>query len=82
MDTLSQEIRWKFVESLQYLNPSVFDSDTSLMKELVKIPKTCTKDSEKIGIILISPISMCNVCGSKLSVRADKCVQAGQTNLY
>ena len=38
-----------FVENLQCLDPGVFDCDATLMKELVKIPKTHTNDSEKIG---------------------------------
>ena len=35
-----------------------------------------TMETEKIGLILISPIECCIVCGSKLSVRQDRSVQA------
>jgi len=65
-----------FVENLKYLNPAVFDDDATLTKELVRMPKMNTKDPEKIGLILISPIECCVLCGSKLSVRQDRSAQA------
>jgi len=64
-----------FVENLKYLNPSVFDSDFKLTKELVKLPKT-DGGAERISIVLISPNETCIDCGSKLYVRADRSVQA------
>ena len=58
-----------FIENLKYLNPTVFDGDAKLTKELVRMPKINRKDPEKIGLILISPIELCILCGSKLLVR-------------
>lgn len=64
-----------FVENLKYLNPSVFESDFKLTKELVKTPKT-DDCRERIGVALISPNDACIECGSKLYVRTDRSVQA------
>jgi len=73
--TLTGQDARVFIDNVRYLNPSVFDSDYKLTKELVKMPKSSSGD-EKIGIPLISPNDKCLFCRSKLYIRADRCVQA------
>ena len=65
-----------FVENLQYMNPGVFECDAVLMKQLVRMPKGSTKDQEVIGMVLVSPVEVCILCGHKLSIRQDRCVCA------
>jgi len=73
--SLSEQDARVFVDNVKYLNPSIFDSDYKLTKELVKVPKT-SGENEKIGIPLISPNDKCFFCESKLNIRADRSVQA------
>lgn len=65
-----------FVQNLQVFNPNVFDSDFKLTKELAKAPKGDSPESDKIGVILVSPIELCVICNSKLYIRQDRSVQA------
>jgi len=65
-----------FIENLKYLNPGVFECDVELMKQLVRIPKHSTRDQEYIGMVLVSPVELCIICGYKLSIRQDRLVCA------
>lgn len=65
-----------FVQNLQVFNPDVFDSDLKLTKELVKVPKGDSPGSDKIGVILLSPVELCIICNSELYIRHDRSVQA------
>ena len=65
-----------YIENLQILNHEVFDSDAALMKELIKAPKNDPAKPERIGIVLLSPIKQCLLCGSKLYIRPDRSVLA------
>jgi len=69
---LSPEEARIFIENLLVLNKEVFDSDTSLIKQLVRIPKCLNK----IGMVLVSSVEECGSCKSKLYIRSDRSTTA------
>ena len=65
-----------FVDNLKLLQEGVFDTDTKLFKELVRVPKNDPSKPERIGFILLSPNQHCLLCKSKFNIRADRSVLA------
>lgn len=57
------------VENLIELDSEVFESDTSLFRELCQ---WSTRANNPLGCVLISKNSTCKVCGDKLLVKARK----------
>ena len=56
---LSAEECRVFVENLQ---EGMFDTDTKLIKELVRVPKNDPSKPDRIGFILLSPNQHCILC--------------------
>ena len=61
-----------FIQNMLTLHEGAFNSDMKLTRELVKVTKADLKIPEKIGFVLISPISLCILCIAILYVRADR----------
>lgn len=57
------------IENIQVLNASAFRPDCELLKELISMDLPGKKP---LGVILISPISSCILCGSTLQLRNDR----------
>lgn len=56
------------VENLEFLDKA-FETDKELLKELHSAEGY---QSQPLGIVLVSPKSVCKLCGGKLLVRADR----------
>ena len=56
-------------ENLQVLNASAFQPDSELQQELISLHLPGKKP---LGVILISPVSSCVLCGSELQLRKDR----------
>lgn len=66
---VTQEQVRVLTENLKVLDKEAFHSDKQLFKELTwQIPNS----SKPLGVILLSDLECCVLCGSKLLVRADK----------
>ena len=65
-----------FVDNLKLLQEGVFDTDTKLFKELVRVPKNDPSKPERIGFILLSPNQHGFLCKSKLNIRANRSILA------
>ena len=74
--SLSPDEARVFVENLQVLHKDVFDSDVTLTRRLLKLPKNDTDKPEKIGVVLVSPKHSCPHCKSRLYLRSDRSVTA------
>ena len=57
-------------ENLEVMDEGVFVMDHQLILEIVNMPDPITM--APIGIVLISAREQCAICGSKLSIRADR----------
>lgn len=64
----SEQIR-ALTENLQALNESAFTTDCKLQQELLSLHLPGKKP---LGVILISPISSCLLCGCELQLRKDR----------
>ena len=58
------------MENLEEFDDGAFATDDELTREILAMPRHGTDTPQ--GIILISPHDNCALCGSKLSIRADR----------
>lgn len=67
--TTTDNIIRLFLENIEILDSKAFATDTFLMKELhtMKGPK-----GQPLGVVLISPNSVCKTCGGELLTRVDR----------
>ena len=59
------------VENLQFINESAFATDKSLAQDIHTITFAPT-GPDPLGIILVSPINTCRLCGSRLLIRSER----------
>ena len=57
------------VENIQALNSAAFETDNSMLKELISLD---IPGKKPLGFILISPSTTCLRCGSQLKLRKDR----------
>lgn len=57
------------VENLEFLDNKAFETDKELLKELHSAEGY---HNQPLGIVLVSPKTVCKLCGGKLLVRADR----------
>jgi len=68
-DKLIQSKIQTLVDNMQYYDGDAFLSDKSLMDMLLSEQG---RDGKPLGVVLVSPISKCQVCGGELAVKADR----------
>ena len=74
--TLTAEETRLFIENVQFLNSDLLMTDAQLQIQLIDTLKPGPRGNAVPGIVLLSLIDKCMLCGHKLYVRSDRGVKA------
>ena len=60
------------IDNVRSFDERAFESDAALVRELISWTPSMTGNSKPLGLILISPVSSCVLCGQRLTLRRDR----------
>ena len=65
-----------FIENMRVLHSDIFDTEETLTRSLIKLPKNGSNQPEKVGLVLVSSVQNCSNCHVRLYIRQDRAISA------